>query len=999
MSAFFSFFAKKFPLAADFYTMKKNLLFIFSCWLVLGWSQTVHYEQFGLKNQLPSHQINSIYQDRLGQLWIGTQAGLLKYNSYQFERVYDSNGAYDQSITDLYEDQKGRIWLFKKGGLAGVWQNNQIQPHLAQNSIAKLLQNRQIASFEVDIDDKIYFSIQNQPPFLPDFSIYTLDAKNEPQTLPINPPQLGVFLAQKSIIFNRRPFLVGNQIDPKPQKLNPKLEGKFISLAQEAQNCHCAFAPTGRTMACANEKYITQFDETGIVLSVDSFDKKVPTIFGVSYDKQNNLWIATQSGAFMWEKANTRQTPTVYFPHFAIKQILQDREGNYWLATQAEGLIFLPYLHLRLHLVSAYPYQNHIRKLLYINGFVQALSSEGLVYKVSPNTVFPTYYNQNASPALNWFYLPQRQQILLSNGLTLDANTGTAFLNWWDNEDFKPECFAQAENNQIILGNRYGFLIFDLLRKNAVWNSQTVDFNESVFDIKAQSNNRFWLATSGGLYEYNPANNQISPINLPNTLQDKTILQISQTAENLLILSTASEGILYQNREKKWAQLSEKQGLATDAIYKILVQNDSVWWAATNKGLEKIVWRNGQNSPEISHYSVYNGLPSNGINDILQTPDGKIWLATEAGIVFFEPNQLQQQEAAAPLVSIQKVSINGTETLIKQAYDLEYWQQNVEISFLAVRFRNAGAVNYRYRLEGKDKDWQYTNNRSIQYTNLQAGTYTFWVSAQGENGNWPQTAQVMFVISPPFWWAWWFWAAIFIVLTLIFWAYVRYLKGKTALQQKVWASEQNALRAQMNPHFIFNAMNSILYFVRLNDKRQATSFLASFSSLIRRILDNSKQPLITLQDEIETMQKYLELEKLRLSNPEDDFRIETAPEIVPADWKLPPMLIQPLLENAIMHGLAPKTEGQRSLLLKFERDKQFLKITVQDNGIGRAAATEIQKRRSANHNSYGTRNIDERLKLLNQIYKKAIKIEIQDLFDTEKQPAGTKICLRIPNFL
>lgn len=972
------------------------LLLLFIYITNISKAQFVHYKAFTLENGLPSTDIRHLHQDRAGYLWIATRAGLVRYNSYDFQYITTRDGLPNNQVERIYEDQRQRLWILTEQGGVSYWQHNRLHRHPLTDTLGSLLQYRALQSFDVDAGDTIWFSVRNQPPYPFDGNTYFMTPDSQLHSAHTSETAY-LYAISKSILQHNAPFVAGLAMQRMVSPFQIYTQNNAIQL--NTNNCKCVYQKLKRKYLCLNERFYAEFDEQGIVHAQDSFASPLPAIASVSLDLQNNLWVATQRGTYIFAQSRIQQPPTVYFPQFQVRHILQDREGSFWLATQQDGLIFLPYLYINVHTVSPYPHQNHIRKLLYIEPFIHALSTTGMIYKLSENTVLPTFYNQQASPADAWIYLPHRNQLLLSNATTVEASTGNVLLEWWNLAANLPtiNTFEVENPTTLIIGSQSGIISMDLQTRQVRWASSNDGFNDPVTDIQAMGDNHFWLATPSGMYAYNAQTQQIQPLQNEHEAFGQRVQSIEKLPNERLAFITYDNGIYLKNTNDKWIELHEADGLSSEVVYKLAVQNDSVWWVGTNRGLDKLQWTKGSDKPIIINYGVSNGLPSNGIYDILPDYTGRIWLATDAGVVSFNPNQLARQTDTPPPVYITRIAINGRDTTLHDFYELDYSQQNWQIEFLGIRFRDAGNVMYRYRLEGKDADWLVTNQRSIQYTNLASGEYTFWVSARDKDGVWnPQAASIRIFIRPPFWWTWWFWAAVGGTCFIILIIYLNILKRRAQLQRKVWASEQNALRAQMNPHFIFNAMNSILYFVRLNDKRQATSFLASFSILIRRILDNSKHPLISLHDEVETLQRYLELEKLRLNNPTDDFRIEVAADIDPQTWKLPPMLIQPLIENSIVHGLSPKTEGVRTLLVTIQLDKKQLRICVEDNGIGRAAAAEIQKRRSVTHTSYGSRNIDERLRLLNQIYKRPIQLKIEDLQNADGSAAGTRMTVWIP---
>jgi sensor histidine kinase YesM len=214
-------------------------------------------------------------------------------------------------------------------------------------------------------------------------------------------------------------------------------------------------------------------------------------------------------------------------------------------------------------------------------------------------------------------------------------------------------------------------------------------------------------------------------------------------------------------------------------------------------------------------------------------------------------------------------------------------------------------------------------------------------------------------------------------------------------ERQLMLAEQRALRSQMNPHFIFNALNSIRRFILENDMDKADYYLTSFATLMRRVLDNSRQNFITLENELQTLELYLELERMRFDHS-FSFYIDVDPQIDIHNWLIPPMIIQPFAENAIWHGLAMKPSGGK-LLLSFKLQGDRVLCIVEDNGIGRQKAAQIAAKRKG-HKSTGLANTKERLDLLYKLYGKRIELKITDLYDENGEPAGTRVELSFPNF-
>ncbi len=260
--------------------------------------------------------------------------------------------------------------------------------------------------------------------------------------------------------------------------------------------------------------------------------------------------------------------------------------------------------------------------------------------------------------------------------------------------------------------------------------------------------------------------------------------------------------------------------------------------------------------------------------------------------------------------------------------------------------------------------------------------------------------QISFHLSPPIWKTWWFRLALGMLAATtvlgVFYLVLRYQKEKSEFNQRIREGQLMAMRAQMNPHFIFNCLNSIQFFITENDKRSANIYLSLFSDLMRTVLENSKHASISIEDEIASLDLYLQLESLRFSHQFTyDITIDETLD-VEVD-RIPPMLIQPFAENAIWHGLLPKgSPGKLSIML--ERQDDTVKCTITDNGIGRDKAREIQARKRRRHKSAGMENTARRLSMLNQKRSRdavEASLKVLDLKENGKAK-GTQVEVLIP---
>jgi sensor histidine kinase YesM len=301
-------------------------------------------------------------------------------------------------------------------------------------------------------------------------------------------------------------------------------------------------------------------------------------------------------------------------------------------------------------------------------------------------------------------------------------------------------------------------------------------------------------------------------------------------------------------------------------------------------------------------------------------------------------------------------------------------------------------TNYYYRLIGLEKNWvNGGTKRFANYTNLQPGEYQFEVKA--EIGNTTSAITTFkIIITPPFWQTLWFKLLCLIIIGGIIYILAKwrintiYKEGKRKMYftKQMAEMEMKALRSQMNPHFIFNCINSIDALIQSNDKYHATVYLNKFAKLLRNILDSNKHNTVPFSKDIDTLKLYIELEELRHENK---FKptLEIDHELLNSDYKVPPLIIQPFVENAILHGLKNKDGNNGILNIDIKKMNDKIQYIITDNGIGREAAGKIMQNKGSH---YGMQISYDRIKLFNK--EETPSVLIKDLY-SNKIAVGTEV--------
>jgi hypothetical protein len=341
--------------------------------------------------------------------------------------------------------------------------------------------------------------------------------------------------------------------------------------------------------------------------------------------------------------------------------------------------------------------------------------------------------------------------------------------------------------------------------------------------------------------------------------------------------------------------------------------------------------------------------------------------------------------------------------------NLEHNQNIFSFNFAAIDYVNPEDNRHFFMLENYDAGWNEAgSDRRAIYFNVPPGNYVFRVKAVNSYGVWAEKS-ISIVITPPWWSNWWLRiaTAIFIVAALyglIRWRLHKNFKLKleqaeknkqlAELKHKAAELEMQALRSQMNPHFIFNSLNSINRFILQNNKSQASEYLTKFSRLVRLILQNSQAAFISLESELESLGLYLALEALRFDY-HFDYTIDVEDDLDLSVIKLPPMIIQPYIENAIWHGLMHKRE-KGHLVIQLRQENESLLCRIIDDGIGRKKAAELRSKSASSHKSMGMRITADRMAILQEEKQTDCYIEINDLVLADGTAGGTEVTLKIP---
>ncbi|MEM7660501.1 MAG: histidine kinase, partial [Bacteroidota bacterium] len=442
----------------------------------------------------------------------------------------------------------------------------------------------------------------------------------------------------------------------------------------------------------------------------------------------------------------------------------------------------------------------------------------------------------------------------------------------------------------------------------------------------------------------------------------------------------------------------------------VLAVGNGSLWISSSQGL--IEYWPRKSEKRIRQFGLADGIQEMEYEQHAQMrlPDGRFAFGGGGGLDIFDPNGIKDLDIEArptitevlvndePAPSLQCAETGARNPAFFERLVLEHEDNTLSFSFAAMDYSDPTSNRFGYDLREKgNSPGKRVENDFARFPNLPPGTYEFELFATNSEGRWAEKSKVLeIVIKPPFWQTWWFISLVFLVILAAVYSVYRNrlnrVRKEAAFNQQVAEMETAILRLQMNPHFLFNSLNSIRNHIQLQEYRTADKYLTKFSKLMRRVLNLAAEELISLEEEKEILRNYVEVEQIRFPD-RFHFEFEIAEELDPYEILVPSMLLQPFVENAILHAFSGTSE-KGLIRVDISAEQEGLLIQIADNGIGRKKA-EAGKGKQM-HVSKATHITRDRLALLAEKHQQEASLEILDPMDHVGQSKGTSILLRLP---
>lgn len=968
-------------------------------------AQQYSFIQYSLKEGLVQSQVRTIYQDSRGYIWAGTLGGVSRFDGLRFVNYDRDQGLVNNQSNCIIELHDGTIAIGSVGGFS-LLNSEGVKSIKFSKEFAEAVTNSLIEDNNKVLwigTDQGLFKYQNGKLIYGETAL----AKKHVKSFFFN--QEGVFFAvTKDAVYEKRgvEFFVFYQPENK--------ETSLFDARQDRDGTYW-LATKGEGVL-----YLKKGEQAR---PIDHESLRGATITSLELDAQNELWAGSRFGFFHLIKNGVEQyTESQGLPTPEIRDILFDREGNCWLATYGSGLLRF----------TGRTFSTYTDK--------QGLSSNAVmsITKQQDGTFWFSTFDRGVSVMKDDTITFALQKEIASNNriwTTITTKDGALWLGSSDGlyryQAGKVKVFTEADsllnrmvlslhetrNGRLYIGTADGLCYYENGAIHSLASSSGFVASR-IRGLSEDSKGNLWCATRDGVQLWNGSRFEVPKGH--DLMPEQSAYCVEVDTKDRVWVGTQGGLTLIEKNEVKWSKsISEEPGANTLNFIKHL---NGQLWIGTLNGLYRLQLADQLEKDQLNwrHYSLSDGFRSleTNLNAVYADDAGYLWIGTPEGVVKMNIALANlPRERIAPRIVLSAIHLNLKQpnwsslgqkvdpvSGLPIQLDVGYKNNHFTFYFDGISTTYPDEVKYQYMLEGFDEDWQaITSVNFATYSNLPYDAFTFRVRAQSADGTWSDTLSYSFNIRPPFWLRWWFILleilAVGAIATLIVASRLRVLRARRDQEQLEMKSrmlilEQQSLNSSMNRHFIFNALNSIQYYINRQDRMAANRYLSDFAKLIRKNLDSSQENLTPLREEIERLELYLKLEHMRFKD-KFDYEVSVDPSLNLDQVKVPAMLLQPFLENSIWHGLLPK-EAPGSVKVKITLVEGHIEFLITDNGVGIEQSLK-SKSGTDSHISKGMQITGNRIALLRKMSGQVIELQGPYQLNSDSgEVLGTEVKIVVP---
>jgi ligand-binding sensor domain-containing protein len=930
---------------------KVKVVYLFFLYLIAGFfsskaqNLSLPFRNFSTDQGLANSDVYDIVKDKKGYLWLATDNGLSKFDGIRFKNFFVEDGLASNSLTALGSiGDTLYISCYRTG----------VQQMIRDRFKEKLFLNLSRISFIRTAGKDVYMFKQanvgkeksgvyiNNENLNNHNVLYSSNRSSRRDYFKVNYDSHEIF--KNGNFFRKLPIPLFNEvlfgIDETPDgKLLIGSKGKYFIINQD------------NSFEVATSPLINSFEKIDIILK----------------DHKNRTWFRDLYGKALVE-INHKQYSINDLLNIdegvVIRNIFFDESNNtIWIATGGKGIFCFYNDYLENYSLNQFGLSNKINAIDF--DFTNRLwigIQEGFFYKEGEK-ILPFKNPQN------WLIGQKIQRVdnelILDYGYNSDGHflDETKFQNQIVFSSFSP--LVKIKNDKQITFFNRNFLIFE--KKDSKWtNSEKYPLKKEWLNRRTiftyfHQNDTTWVGSNKGLFFLLWSNDKkkvIEEMPFPKSeILTSTIIDIKIDGEkNVFVLSEKGLSILRNGKLIFEGKSYKGQNILGSTCMEFDAQNRL--WLGVKRGL--LVFENTKSFL----INDKNGLNSSEINTLkYDTVNNQIWIGTNDGLSKINISDFKKHTFSTP-----KLQILGISTLLGQYFSalgqfkFSNEQNSLRFHLSASDYESPQTVEFQYNLDGKN--WIKTDSTLILPA-ISFGKHSIYFRVKNDNSDWSEKQKLAFEIEPPFYLNWLFWLAMSLVIIgfVYFWFERNRRKQlkQIKLKRQIADLKQQSMASMMNPHFIFNALNSIQYYINTNDLLLVNEYLSKFGKLIRLNLDSAFNNSVNLKSELDFIELYLSLEKLRFSD-KFDYKIIVSEALNIEETYLPPMFIQPFIENALIHGILPSNRKGEIIISINKKDSDLIEILIEDNGIGFEASSKLKK---SAHTSRSLSIIKQRIESMN----------------------------------
>lgn len=1001
-----------------FHLVIKRCLYIFA-FIFLSLSTEGQQRSFytiSTNDGLSQNSVTSIVQDGYGFMWIATQDGLNRYDGNHFKKYpayFADVTAEDYSLLGrLYKDGSDRVWaLTLEGNVSYYDETSDGLITVANVTDASAIIEKSTNEFWVgSITGGLYQLSQvgdgwKLESIVNSIAIYNLTVIGDDLLLATNKgivsfdhdkveivspyPELQNYQVSDILLVRDSSLIVSTYSDGLYEIGEDGLVKRISTVPNNArvQDIHRDQSDNIWIATFDDGIYLIDDENTSHMLDATKVKSGIGynDILCIYEDKRGDIWLGTDGGGISLNRKNNKKISSVVGDDMpeevyvdVSRAITRGADGDLWIGTSGKGLT-----RISNDGASAVNYNNE---------------KEGEYFLPYNRIVSLCHDRQDRL----WIGTQEGGLLSLDNKFQRIRQVEVDINTIW-------QIVEKSENHLWLCTRNHGLVDYNTVTNtwiNHYPESSNAELDNPSIRVVLPTNvsNEYYVGTDDGdVFLFDDTNGSFKQVNIKAPISGVKSLYLD--GRQLWIGAQGQGVIIHDLTDKSVQRITTENGLPNNVIYAILEQDSRYVWVSTNQGLGqidkvKVAARSSQVVAQTLNYR--NGLICNEFNtgSYHKDEDGRLYFGGIEGVVWFDPENVQKDTSPVELLFLElNISDDaGSSSLSlfdKEKVELNYSQRSFQISYTDLTYVELDNLRFEYRLKGHNQTWiDNLNSRLANFTNVPPGNYELELRAYNDDGIRNRVSHSLaIVIVPAYWQTWWF-RLLFLALGLGIVYYllnlrIATIKRTASLKQNIALAEAKALKAQMNPHFLFNSLNAIDNYILNNDAETASNYLSKFSKLIRQILDYSDQPKISLAQEIEVLKLYMKIEQMRFPD-RFDFNIHVSTEIAAAEVLIPPMIFQPFVENSIWHGFM-HLDTKGSLDLDFHKEEEFLVAIIKDNGVGRSKAESIKSKSATSRKSYGVKVTKERINLLNDLEDQGSDIVIKD-----NPEGGTIVRIRFP---